>query len=45
MVEQRLAVVNTNTLANRLEMPAADVPAKARRVLAIGSNAKNKPTE
>ena len=45
MVEQRLAAVNTNRSTNRLEMPAAEVAAKARRVLAIGSNAKNKPTE
>jgi hypothetical protein len=45
MLEQRFAAVSTNRSTSRLEMPAAETAAKARSVLAIGSNARHNPTE
>jgi hypothetical protein len=45
MLEQRFAAVNTDRSMSRLEVPATETAARARSVLAIGSNAKNNPTE
>jgi hypothetical protein len=45
MLEQRLATVRTNRSTSRLEIPAADTAAKARRVLASGSKDSKRPIE